>query len=249
MLIKGRVLEALHGREGELRRAASEVSESLTRYREAFSRMQRMPNEEIQECIGGVDWPGALPTSELDTRGAIIPFGATWSSAPEARAWALNILRGTPTAAVDGSQIAASKEFNVPISLVQVAWFENPHVEDLRYEKDLRVEIVLRPTMDDDAGDFAFTESLVNLARFTTEMDVAAECAQRMNPVAAGVVFTDGSFVLSFTGRMPPTTRSAYLAALLRLMDASRDGRVPVVGYIDLSYASDLCGLLGTAFD
>ncbi|MGH2409131.1 MAG: DNA double-strand break repair nuclease NurA, partial [Chloroflexota bacterium] len=142
-----------------------------------------------------------------------------------------------------------SKEFSVPISLVQVAWFENPHSEDLRYEKDLRVEIVLRPTMENDAGDFASTESRVNLARFTTEMDVAAECAQRMNQVAPGVVFSDGSFVLSFTGRMPPATRSAYLAALFRLLDTSRTIRVPLVGYIDLSYASDLCGLLGTAFD
>ena len=36
-------------------------------------------------------------------------------------------LRGRPTFAVDGSQIPPQRTFSVPVAMVQIGWFENPH--------------------------------------------------------------------------------------------------------------------------
>jgi len=87
--------------------------------------------------------------------------------APEA----LERLRGVPTVAVDGSQIPASKEFAVPVSLVQVAWFENPHAPDLPYVKDVLNEIVTAGDEAEDLEEYALAESRLNPRRFALEVD------------------------------------------------------------------------------
>ena len=182
-------------------------------------------------------------------RGAIVPFAERWETARDARIWALERLRGVPTVAVDGSQIAASKEFAVPVSLVQVSWFENYHDRDRPYIKDVRNEIV---TVDGGGGEieeYVFAESTLNRTRFVLEMQTAVERIRTLEPAPPPVVFIDGSFVLSFAGRMPPTTRDAYLNALFDLLDASVECSIPVVGFVDRSFASDVATLLRTLFD
>jgi hypothetical protein len=83
-------------------------------------------------------------------------------------------------------------------------------------------------------------------------MEVAVERVEALSaivPDTTPLVLIDGTFVLSFAGRMSTDVRDIYLRALFRLLRASERLRVPVIGFVDLSYASDLTGMLRSAFD
>jgi len=234
-------------------RAVADAAKQQQRYLEALDQLSCLSSANIEERLGDEPWPGARPAEELDERGLIVRFAEDWNSAQEARAWALERLHRISTVAVDGSQIPASKEFGVPVSLVQVAWFENPHDSGRPYRKDVRHELVTPGDREDeiDSGALSvpFAESKLNQRRFALEMRVAVERIHALQTERAPVVLVDGSFVLSFIGRMTPQARPAYLEALFGLLDASRECRVPVLGYVDLSFASDLLAMLSSLFD
>jgi len=56
--------------------------------------------------------------------------------------------------------------------------------------------------------------------------------------------FLDGSLIVSFAGQMRPALRQRYVEAITALLDVSAATRVPIVGYVDTSYAGDLVALL-----
>lgn len=249
MLIAGRVAEALEARREAFLQASVQSADLRERYLAALDTAAHLSADDLATLIEHEPWPGARPTAEFDGRGLIAPFDHQWSTAQEARAWALETLRGAPVVAVDGSQIAASKEFGVPLSLVQVAWFENYHDPARPYVKDVYDEIV---TADPDAvesEEYAVASSAVNRRRFELEMEIAARCARALPVQPTPLVLVDGTFILSFIRPMPPEVRDTYLQALFGLLDASRDTRIPVAGYVDLSFATDLVSLLRIGFD
>ncbi|HZU13819.1 MAG TPA: DNA double-strand break repair nuclease NurA [Chloroflexota bacterium] len=244
MFVPERAGQALAAQADAFRRVADESAQLLSRYEAALRALARMTAVQIDDRLGGVPWPGARPTVELDRRGLIIPFGITWQSAEEARRWALAALSGIPTAAVDGSQIPASKEFGVPVSLIQVAWFVNEHDAGRPYIKDVRDEVV---TPEND--DYLYADAALSRRRFALEMTAAVEQLHSLAGREHALLFVDGTFVLSFAGRLAPEARTGYLDALFDLLDTSERVQVPVVGYVDLSLASDLAGLLAQACD
>jgi hypothetical protein len=248
MLIAGKVERALAAKEGEFHRSAGESLAQRVAYGNAWDELAHLSASDVTDRVAGKEWPGARLAEDPSAHGPIVPFREHWETARDAREWALERLKGVPTVAVDGSQIAASKEFAVPVSLVQVSWFENYHDPDRAYIKDVRNEIV---TVDDGGGEieeYVFAESTLNRTRFVLEMQTAVERIHALAPDPPPVVFIDGSFVLSFAGRMPPTTRDAYLNALFDLLDASVECAIPVVGFVDRSFASDIATLLRTLF-
>jgi len=248
MFVVDRVVRALDEKLDGFRQAALESAELQDQYLEALDRLGHLSRRDVENRLGDEQWPGAQPTDELDRQGLIVPFSRQWESAQEARAWAVERLRGVPTLAVDGSQIAASKEFGVPISLVQIAWFENYHDVSRPYVKDVCDEIITPDDLAREDEEFVFAESKVNQRRFVVEMETAAGRMRRLEPHPPPVVFVDASFVLSFLRRFWPEYGQPYLQALFGLLDASRERRIPVVGYVDLSFASDLVTMLRTAF-
>lgn len=249
MFVPARVAGALDQQREAFRRAAEEAARLQEDYLQALDRLAGLSAGTVNERLGSNPWPGALPTEELDRRGLIVRFEEHWDSAQDARAWARERLQGIPAVAVDGSQIAASKEFGVPLSLVQVAWFENYHDPAKPYCKDVRNEIITAGERPDEIEEFAFRESKLNQRRFALEMQVAVERIRELPIDPPPVVLVDGSFVLSFIGRMAPAARPAYLHALFGLLDASQERHVPVVGYVDLSFASDLVTMLCALFE
>lgn len=249
MLIGEKVQAALAEKRAGFQLAAAEMTSQRDSYGDLLRQLAGMSSDDVNQQLGGVPWPGARPTRELDQHGLFVPFPERWEAVQEARAWALERLRGVPTLAVDGSQIAPSKEFGVPVSLVQVAWFENYHDPDRPYCKDVRNEVLSPGDNPAEPEQYAFIESRLSQRRFAMEMEVAGERLTMLDPISQPVVLIDGTFVLSFAGRLAPPARQAYLSALFALLDASERTGVPVVGYVDLSYASDLAGLLETAFD
>jgi hypothetical protein len=249
MLVPGRVAQALEGKAEAFRRAAEEGAAVRDRYLEALDRLAQLTPAELERRLGEEKWPGAAPAEDLSRSGLVVPFGLRWDSAQAARTWALDRLRGVPTVAVDGSQIEASKEFNVPVSLVQVAWFENYHDPDRPYIKDVRNEILTSDTGTPEVEEYVLAESRLNQRRFAMEMEVAAERMRGLPPDPAPVVFVDGSLVLSFVGRLLPQVQSAYLFAVFGVLDASSETRVPLIGYVDRSFARDLANMLRVTFN
>ena len=210
---------------------------------------------------------GAQPTAEYDAwlagggRGLpALPFGREFAHHEEARAWA-ECLRGTTTFAVDGSQLLPWRDASVPVALVQAGLFENPHAPMPRYVKDVETELVLPEDLlggEPDALDarngeaFGYSTAVVHLRRYQLEVRTIVarmrhHAMLRERGAASGpvVAFFDGSLIVSFALKMAPQYREPYVAAALRLLRASEEYRVPLVAYIDTSYARDIVTMLG----
>jgi hypothetical protein len=94
-----------------------------------------------------------------------------------------------------------------------------------------------------DSHESAFPE--INLRRFVQEVEVLNTymLANRdSNPKP--LCFFDGSFVISFIQGMHPSRQQNYINAVLELLDTSRQTSVPLVAYVDASYARDLTTML-----
>ncbi|MGH9943045.1 MAG: DNA double-strand break repair nuclease NurA [Pyrinomonadaceae bacterium] len=195
---------------------------------------------------------GALPSSELDEyRSVVVPFGERWGSHEAARAWAAEVLRGRATCAADGSQILPGREISVPVAAVQVASFENPHTPDgTSYRKEARFHLVtpheLTETGDNTAAD------VVGFRRFELELQALCEFCERhrgwraVTGRRAPVAFFDGTLLLSSAQiRTESQFPREYIRATLDAVRLSRETEVPIVGFIDHSYARDLVHLLG----
>ena len=221
---------------------------------------------------------GALPTAEYDAWRAqgrpgvpILPFGRAFAHHAESRAWAEG-LRGITTFAVDGSQLLPWRDVSVPVALVQVGLFENPHRPPAAYVKDVAVELLTPDDLlgdpagiaqDDAAADLPgderrivgpiASEEAVHLRRFKLEARTLIErmehhASQRAKTPDASdglvVAFLDGSLIVSFALKMSPAYRAAYVDTARALLEASARCRVPLVAYIDTSYARDIVGML-----
>jgi hypothetical protein len=248
MLHPARVTSALRERREDLISAAAASQKTLTVYEYALTTAAALSSRDLRERVAFEPWPGALPTTEIDTEGLVLPFQSSWTSAQESRSWALETLRGVPVAAVDGSQIVTSKELRMPVSLLQVAWFINYHDPLRRYVKDVANEIVTE-SAGSEVSEYAIGNSIVNSRRFCLEMERAVTLVATLPSEPVPLVLIDGTFILSFLRPMQPEDRAPYLDALFNLLDASRQHRVPVAGYVDLSFATDLTSLLRLAFD
>lgn len=222
---------------------------------------------EIQHELGDVSAPGALPCEELERAGGVaLGFASAWGSHEDARRWALDILAGRVTFAADGSQILPGREVSLPVAGVQVAWFENPHTHDGQsYTKDARFRVVTPRELLEAEGGAANAGAIVNARRFKEEVRAASEFLERKRgwqergerlPVA----FFDGMLLFIAAGKKrnetspsgAPTEDSTeprfpveYARAASELVRLSRDCQVPVVGFIDQSYARDLVNLVG----
>ena len=211
---------------------------------------------------------GARPTAEYDAwRRAggpgipVVPFGRTFAHHAEARAWAER-LRGITTLAVDGSQLPPWRDASMPVALVQAGLFENPHRPPEPYIKDVFVEllspddlIVAEPdTSDVRTGEFlSYSREMVNLRRFELEVRTLVQRmehhARQRDAASTGerrrvVAFYDGSLIVSFALKLAPQFRQRYVAGAQRLLAASRATGVPLIGYIDTSYARDIVTML-----
>ncbi|HEX6542492.1 MAG TPA: DNA double-strand break repair nuclease NurA [Ktedonobacterales bacterium] len=219
---------------------------------------------------GGSHAAGALPTNEYDRWRAtgrsgppVLPFGHAFAHHEESRVWAEG-MRGTTTFAVDGSQLLPWRDASVPVALVQAGIFENPHQPPTPYLKDVRTELlppedllVSEPEMvnvrtNEAAG---YSERIVHLRRFELEVDTLVQrlehhAARRRDtqrePTTPVIALFDGSLIVSFAIKMPPPYPERYAAAAKRLLDASHRTRIPLLGYIDTSYARDTITMLRT---
>ncbi len=273
MLHKGKLHNALQLKKGQFGLYDGTFSEQLSEYRAALETLHtRFPSSSHMEQIlppeDNAMAAGARPTIEVDrwlasvdstTRRSVpvIPFGREFASHEQARAWA-ECIEGITTLAVDGSQLQPWRDASIPVALVQVGFFVNPHMRGMPYTKDVRLEVLApEEIMEEskaegkDPDSYPYSDMQVTLRRYMLEIEVLCtqmeQLAQRRrgdDPAYSPVVFFDGSLVVSFALTMPSPYRERYIQAAVSLLRTSEEQRVPLIGYIDTSYARDIITML-----
>ena len=247
MFSRAHVIAALEAKTSAFAQHEAHNSREREVYEEALTWYADQSKGDVEKALAGIEKAGARPSTErVAGRSIVIPFEPRWTDHRAARTWAMHVLSGVPTLAVDGSQITPSPDFSIPVGAVQVGWFENRHTADETYIKDLCFEVLSPEELSAEAEDTrGFPDRLVNMRRFELECQVLtnsmrAQAGESPTPIC----FFDGSLIISFAAQMHPTLQRHYLDAVRSLIDTSEETRVPLVGYIDTSYARDLIAML-----
>lgn len=251
MLYRTHVLSALEERREQFvnfeRGLRDGVGELASRLRALAGRA----GEEVRRESESEGKRVTYPSNELEVaRGAVVPFAERWRSHEEARRWALGALSNRVTFAADGSQLFPGREASVPVAAVQVASFENPHSPEGRYLKDVHFEVITPDELCAGGRGYDSPEQVVGARRFELEADaVCAFLERRRGWRSRGermpLAFFDNTLVFSSPrGDSETFFSKRYAKALVKLITLSRETEVPVVGYVDHSYAPDVRDLL-----
>jgi hypothetical protein len=252
MLIREKVIAALERKREQFLSFRNEQRHQVEQVAEKLDAFLAYDQAAILQklALAGLDWPGALPTAEFDLAERLcIPFGQSWNSHDAARAWAQPILQDAPVAAVDGSQIMPTKDIALPLGAVQIGWFINYHEPGGRYEKDVSFEVLAPNELGDATDDLesGFPDWRVNQRRFVGECERICALMERLAadpPPRPPLCFFDGSLVISFAGQLRPSRAESYLKSVQAMLNASRELRVPLAGFVDSSQSRDLVTLL-----
>lgn len=224
---------------------------------------ERLTQQDEPEPLGArptVEYAAWMATNE---RVPALRFGERFASHEQSRAWAER-LRGVTTFAVDGSQLPPWRDASAPIALVQASLYENPHQPPQPYVKDVVLELLTPEELTGDepdlvdartGDDMGYSNRFVQLRRFELEAQTViarmehhqrrrAELAARGETPPLVVAFYDGSLIVSFALKSPPPYRERYVSASLHMLEASERCGVPLLGYIDTSYARDIVVML-----
>jgi hypothetical protein len=246
MIFKNSLSTQLHERREEFLSFDRELRRDLSECARHLASLGDMGSQEIRLRAGVARAPGATPSRELDeARSTIVPLKIEWRSHEEARRWALEVLFDRVTGAADGSQYLPGREITLPVAAVQVAFFENPHTREGRYVKEARLALVTPAEIMQAGMD---VDSLVGLRRFQEEVHVLEDFLERHRGwrergLRMPVGFFDGTLLISHA-RPRNKVQDLYVETVVELVEHSRETGVPVVGYIDYSYARDLVNLL-----
>src|SRR5258708_2940264 len=272
MLHKGKLLAALHAKRGQFSAYDGSFGEQLDAYRYALETLYaQYPSGEqlnfvLERDRAGMLSDGERPSIEFDRwlvsaahseyHGPLFPFSREFANHEQARQWA-ECIEGVTTVAVDGSQLQPWRDASIPVALIQVGLFANPHLRGQPYTKDVTLEVLSPDEISEssveskDRDSYRYAEMQVKLRRYQLEvetlrrqMEQRAHSRREDHLAHSPVVFFDGSLVVSFALTMPEPYRSAYIQAAKLLLQTSEEQRVPLIGYIDTSYARDIITML-----
>ncbi len=266
MLVPSKVIAALETRRESFTHHENTFRATIAAYRAALADLRsRFPSgADLAVALEGSHAnSGAHPLAIYDAwveSAEALPierFGVPFAHHEEARAWAERAISGVTTIAVDGSQVLPWREASFPVALAQAGIFVNPHDATRPYEKDVQVQI-LGPAdltapedlVEDEKVQDSFLNELVHLRRFQMETHALAEWMRAWHPGAGEptpLALLDGSLIVSFAQSMPQALRDAYIQAATDLLHASEETRVPLLAYIDTSFARDLVTMLRAA--
>jgi len=218
---------------------------ALRTYQAALAQIAQEPETTLQERLKAFSRfdRGAEPLEPLGTwANWVIASGLGWQSREESYAWVRDRLSGVSTFAVDGSQIYPGKDLSIPVALVQVGWFENLH-QDGQYSKDIECE-VMTPLDLKVNGSGEPVDRRVNMHRFAMEVQRLIQYLEERAGCSTCLAFFDGSLVVTFAEAFDEETRRFYLHHVSQLVQTSERCKVPLVSYIDTTYARDLVVML-----
>ena len=124
------ILQLLQQRQADFRAFDQRLFQGLQDYRRSMQRLPEMADH------------GVVVESLANSRAGFFPWMLQWNSREDSLNWVRDCLTGVATFAVDGSQIYPSKDFSIPVALVQIGWFENRHEPQGNYEKDIRLDLL-----------------------------------------------------------------------------------------------------------
>ncbi|MGB8699240.1 MAG: DNA double-strand break repair nuclease NurA [Thermosynechococcaceae cyanobacterium] len=238
------LLHSLAQKQSEFSQFHHQASQTFQDYRQALRKVSAQCDADLTEILSDYAHPGARPLEPLGRHpNWIIPCKLRWSSREESLQWVRDRLMGITTFAVDGSQIFPTKDVAPPVALVQVGWFENPHLPLGNYNKDIRLS-VMSPAELQVQHKNRSVERQVGMRRFEMEVERVIEFIESQAGRSDCLVFFDGSLIATFAEAFDPDARSFYAQQYTHLLRASEQYRVPLVGYIDSSHACDLVQML-----
>jgi hypothetical protein len=244
------IREILNAKRDDFATFNRDALRDLQTYRDALLRAIALPDDELADLLSQQSEPiGAQPLEPLSKAvNGVIPFKQAWKSREQSLAWVRDRLTGITTFAVDGSQVYPGKDLSIPIALVQIGWFENLHLPTGDYEKDIALD-VMTPA-DLQAGNSGEpVDRRVNMRRFQMETQRLVEYIKAHPNAQDCLLFLDGSLVATFAEAFDAESRKFYVNCLLDLLRASQKHRVPLVAYIDTSYAQDVSVMLRSLFE
>ncbi|MBC7795315.1 MAG: DNA double-strand break repair nuclease NurA [Pyrinomonadaceae bacterium] len=252
MLFRQLLIDEFNARRNDFASFAENQHEVLQDYIALLRDLGARTNDSIRRQLGSRTDIGALPSDELnDFRGVTKDFEPKWKNHEEARNWALEILLNRVTFAADASQILPGREISLPVAAIQVGAFENPHSANVEYKKFAKF-ILIPPNelLESDLSDEKpiSTETIVGFKRFEAEVEtiktfLESKKGWQNRGERAPLAFFDGTLLISIS--LPRTTiQNQFINKIVELVDVSRETKVPLIGFVDNSYARDLIGLL-----
>jgi hypothetical protein len=248
MLYKELLTEELNQKSEGFRRFAVDKAEDLGAYLEKFALFCRKSYAEIAFVLQKTENYGAHPAEEFDAaEDFTFAFGEAWTNHEDARRWAFGVLQKRTTFAADGSQLFFEREVSLPVGAIQIGWFENPHDETKPYRKNAEFR-VLAPEDLMLPDEPYIQETIVGLRRFEAEIDKVSEFLEsKKGWLERGermpLAFYDNTLLLSMSVSSKDFEED-FIEKLVDLVRLSRASRVPLVGYVDRSYARDLMTML-----
>ncbi len=241
------LLTLLQTKQADFKAYNQKAYEALQEYRKALSQASRQSEAALVEALAHQSNPGAQPLEPLGHPNWVIAANLAWQSREQSLEWVRDRLTGISTFAVDGSQVFPSKDLSIPVALVQVGWFENPHLPLGTYDKDVALDIVTPAELQACNGS-TMMERQVHKRRFEMEIERLIKYMHAHSDCQDCLVFLDGSLIATYAEAFDPESRRFYVECLLQLLRTSQDQRVPLVAYIDTSYACDLTRMLQRLF-
>lgn len=253
MLFRELLTAELHKQREDFQRFAENQDRDLNDYLGKLQRASDASFAEAAEKLRYKENAGAMPSEELDLNKTFcFNFEKKWQNHEQARRWATSVLENRTTFAADGSQIYAEKDVSLPVGAIQIGWFENPHSLIHRYEKNAYFEILSPQDLLENQEEPMNPETRVGERRFHAEINKISEFLVRKKDWRARgekmpLAFFDNTLI--FTLSMTATSiEKSFLQATLDLVLLSQETSVPVVGYVDRSYAKDLLNMLDTLY-
>ena len=127
---------------------------------------------------------------------------------------------------------------------------ENPHAPEGRYLKDVHFEVITPDQLLGGERSYESPEQVVGARRFELEAKAVCQFLERRRGwrergERVPVAFFDNTLLFSSRRKDAEVSFSTrYAAALSELIHLSRETEVPVIGYVDQSYAPDMRDLL-----
>ncbi len=223
----------------------------LEKFRESLVELIELESlQSVKEKLREIEYPGALPAKEVeDTESVNMVFEQSkkWESHEATNRWASDVLEEKSSIAADGSQIEPVSEFSRPVALVQAVWMENRHSKSKDYSESYETEVLTPEDLEYEGpeGRIRVDNQEVGVRRFELECRVLKQRIERASEKNNdAVVFFDGSLIPSFTKVYDGKKQERFLKALAGLLAASQHHRVPVVGYVSGSRATELTEML-----
>ncbi len=243
MIFRELLTNQLVEKRDEFTEFATNQGNSLQIYRQKLRDLEKNTTSQIEAKIDLNQEFGAIPSAELDVyKSFAVSFKHDWINHEDSRGWAFEILKDRTTFAVDGSQIPPTRDFSMPVAAVQIGWFENPHSETKRYEKNAEFFVLspneLMPMPHEARVSERRIQEEVNRAKIFLRSKIGWRERGEKLPVA----FYDNTLLVPF--QLSEANKKTYIDNMLELVQLSAETQVPIIGYTANSRSTDLMKLL-----